>query len=178
MVTTSLIKLIDEAIIPAVILIVVKMLSTFLSIYFLDLQFTIAKGQILFVLPTVHFQNITDFITAENYSNLAMFLAVTLGTTFVLVKAHFFHESHISPRLHARLVSLNLDSLVTPSYHLYHQAAIWLTFLWLTVAFLIISTLLKVTYPQITIIAVVIAANFSWIFAVDVEKEIQISRGE
>lgn len=176
MVAKSLIKLIDEAIIPAVALIVAKMVGTFGAIYFFDLLFTLKKAQILGILPSVQFHNFADYITAENYSNLAMFLVVGLGSLLVLVKAHFFHESHISPTLHARLVSLNLERLIAPSYHLYHQAAIWLIFLWLTIAFLIISSLLKVTYPQITIIATVIAANFSWVFAVDIEREIEIAK--
>ncbi len=174
MIAKSLIKLIDEAIFPAFALIIAKTLGIFLSGYFLDLPFTIAQGQVLYVLPAVHFTRVQDYITAENYSNLAMFLTVAVGTIIVLVKAHFLHESHIHPTLQAKLVSLNLERLIAPSYHLYHQAAIWLTFLWLTVAFLIISTLLKVTYPQITIIATVVAANFSWVFAVDIEKEIQL----
>lgn len=176
MVSSSLVKLIDEAIVPAVVLILAKMFGIFASIYFMNMSFTIVKGGLLFVLPSIHFLNRNDYVSAENYSNLAMFGAVCLGTILVLVRAHFFHESHISPKLHAKLVNLNLENLVSPSYHLYHQAAIWLTFLWLTVALLIISTLLKVTYPQITIIATIVAANFSWIFAIDIEKEVELGK--
>lgn len=176
MVAKSVIKLIDEAIIPAVALIFGKMAGLALVIALLDLPFTIQSGQVLKILPSVHFPNLADYILAENYSNLAMFVAAALGTIFVIIRAHFFHESHIHPNLHARLVSLNLESLVAPSYHLYHQAAIWLLFLWLTVAFLIVSTLLDITYPLISAVAFIIAANFSWIFAMDIEKEIEISR--
>lgn len=176
MVANSLIKLIDESIIPAIALIVGKMLGLFLAIYFLDLSFTLRSGSILIILPSVQFANLTDYIVAENYSNLAMFAVVVLGTIFVLIRAHYFHQSHIHPTLHAKLVSLNLDSLVAPSYHLYHQAAIWLTFLWLTVAFLVISTILKITYIQISAITFIIAANFSWVFALDVQKEVEIAR--
>lgn len=176
MVAKSLVKLIDEAIIPAVALIVAKMLGLFAASYFLNLPFTVKTGQVLKVLPQVQFANLTDYIVAENYANLAMFTVAAAGTIAVLVRAHFFHESHIHPRLHAKLVSLNLESLVAPSFHLYHQAAIWLIFLWLTVGFLLISTILKITYPQITAVALIFAANFSWIFAMDVEKEVEISR--
>ena len=176
MVTKSLVKLIDEAIIPAVALIFGKMAGLFLAIYFLELPFTIKSGEILWVLPSVHFQNLTDYIVAENYSNLEMFVIASCGTIFVLVRAHFFHESHIHPRLHAKLVSLNLEGLIAPTYHLYHQAMIWLIFLWLSVGFLTISSIFKITYPQIAIIAFVIAANFSWVLAVDIEKEVEIAR--
>ena len=176
MITKSLAKLIDEAIMPAAALIFGKMLGLFLVIYFLKMPITLVNGQIFKVLPSVHFTNLADYVIAENYSNLAMFSIAALGTIIVLVRAHFFHESHIHPNLHAKLVRLNLESLIAPSYHLYHQAAIWLVFLWLSVAFLIISTILGVTYGQIAIIAFVVAANFSWVFAVDIEKEVEIAR--
>ena len=176
MVAKSIVKLIDEAIIPALALIFGKMLGLALVITLLDLPFTIETGQVLKILPSVRFENLTDYILAENYSNLAMFIAAAVGTIFVIIRAHFFHESHINPSLHARLVSLNLESLVAPSYHLYHQAAIWLLFLWLTVAFLIVSMLTDITYPPFSAITFIIAANFSWIFAMDIEKEIEISK--
>ena len=171
----SLVKLIDEAIIPAVCLIVGKMLGLFLASYFLKLNFTLKSSEFLKILPAVNFQNLQDYTVAENYSNLAMFIVAATGTAYVLIRAHYFHESHIHPRLHAKLVSLGQEWLVAPSYHLYHQAVIWLIFLWLTVGFLVLSSILEITYPQITIIAFVIAVNFSWVFALDVEKEIEIS---
>jgi hypothetical protein len=176
MITRSLIKLIDEAIIPAIALIVGKMVGLLASSYFLHLPFTIKNGEFLAVLPTVQFKNPQDYITAENYSNLAMFTVVAAGAAYILIRAHYFHQSHIHPRLHAKLTSLNLDWLVAPSYHLYHQATIWLIFLWLTVGFLVLSSILGITYPQITIIAFVVSANFSWILAVDIEREVEISR--
>lgn len=177
MIAKSIIKLIDEAIIPAVALIVAKMVGLFATAYVLHLNFTIKNADILAVFPSVQFPNIEDYTVAENFSNLAMFIVVALGAFLVLLRAHFFHESHITPNLHARLVALNLDSLVAPSYHLYHQAAIWLIFLWLTSGFLLISTIvLHTTYPVISAIAFIICANFSWVFALDIEKEIEINK--
>lgn len=178
MVAKSLVKLIDEAIVPATALIVGKMLGLLATVYFFNLPFSVEPHQILKILPSVHFANLTDYILAENYSNLAMFAVSAIGTVFILVRAHFFHDSHIHPALHARLAALNLQSLIAPSYHLYHQAAIWLTFLWLTVAFLLISAFVEITYPVTAAIAFIIAANFSWIFAMDIEKEIEISRSD
>jgi hypothetical protein len=177
MISKSIVKLIDEAIIPAISLIVAKMVGLFATSYYLNLQFTVRNSDLFGVLPSVQFLSLQDYIVAENFSNLAMFLVVALGSLFVLIRAHFLHESHIRPNLHAKLVSLNLDSLVAPSYHLYHQAAIWLVFLWLTTAFLLVSSiLLKITYPLISAIAFIVTANFSWLFAIDIEKEVEISK--
>lgn len=173
----SIIKLIDEALIPAVAIIVAKMVGLFLAASFSNLNFTVKNADILKVLPSVQFANINDYTVAENFSNLAMFVVVALGTLLVLIRAHFFHESHIHPNLQARLAALNLDSLVASSYHLYHQVVIWLIFLWLTTGFLLISTIvLSITYPLISAVAFIVSANFSWIFAMDIEKEIEISR--
>lgn len=175
MISKSLVKLIDEAIMPAMLLIIAKLSGLFLSAYFLNLDFTFAQKSFLYILPALTFVNSAGYTIAENYSNLAMFLATAAGTIYILVRAHFFHQSHIHPGLSVKLHKLNLQSLISPTYHLYHQAAIWLLFLWLTVAYLGFSTLINVTYPQISIIAFVVAANFSWVFAIDVEKEIEIS---
>ncbi len=173
----SIIKLIDEALIPAIALIVAKMVGLFLSAQLLHLSFTVKNASLLLVLPKVQFLNIQDYILAENYSNLAMFATAAVGTIFVLVRAHFFHQSHIHPNLQARLASLNLESLIASSYHLYHQALIWITFLWLTSGFLAISTIvLHITYPIISVLAFIITANFSWIFAMDIEKEVELSK--
>lgn len=178
MITKSIIKLIDEAIVPAVLLILAKGIGLFAAVVFLNLPFTLEYRSILGLLPAFRFTTLQAYITAENYSNLAMFTAVATGAVVVILKAHFLHESHISPKLHAKLINLNLERLVQPSYHLYHQAAIWIIFLWLTCGFLTLSSIAKITYPQITIAAFLVAANLSWVFALDIEKEIEFSGGK
>ena len=176
MISKSLIKLIDEAILPALLLILAKGVGLFATIVFFNLPFTLEYRSIFGLLPSFRFATLQGYITAENYSNLAMFCVVAAGAIVVILKAHFLHESHISPRLHARLISLNLERLAQSSYHLYHQAAIWLVFLWLTFGFLTLSSIAKITYPQITIVAFLISANLSWVFALDLEKENELSR--
>ena len=176
MVAKSLVKLIDEAIVPALLLILVKGMGLFATVVFFNLPFTLEYRSIFGLLPSFRFVTLQAYITAENYSNLAMFVAVAAGAIIVILKAHFLHESHIHPKLHARLISLNLERLVQSSYHLYHQAAIWLIFLWLTFGFLTLSSIAKITYPQITIAAFLVAANLSWVFALDLEKEIELSK--
>lgn len=176
MVPSSLIKLIDEAIIPALILIIVKMAAILAVSYFLKLSFDVNINGFAKFLPRLSFQSVNDYILAENYSNLAMYTAAALGTLYILIKAHFLHQSHVSPKIQQKLASLNFENIISSSFHLYHQAFIWLVFLWLTTAFLATSTLIKVTYMPITIIALIITINFTWIFAVDVQKEVEINK--
>ena len=170
MVAKSLTKLIDEAIIPALILVIVKVIGVLAAAYFFKLNYEVNVS----IFPKVSFQTLQDYILAENYSNFAMFTAAALGSLSVIIRTYYLHETHISPKVQQKLARLNLENIVKPSYHLYHQAAIWLTFLWLTTGFLIISTTTKITYLPITIIAVIVAINFSWIMARDIEKEFNL----
>ncbi|MBI3341501.1 hypothetical protein HY024_00080 [Candidatus Curtissbacteria bacterium] len=174
--TKSIVKLLDEAIIPAIALIVGKMIGLFLASVFFKLNFTIEQGGVLKFLPAIHFNDVSGYILAENYSNLAMLCVAALGTIFVIVRAHFFNQSHIHPYVQTKLIHFNIESLIAPSYDLYHQAAIWLTYLWLVVGFLVASTIFGITFFQISAVAFIIAANFSWILALDVQREVEISR--
>lgn len=176
MVSSSITKLIDQAIIPAVALIVGKMTGLLAASALYDLSYRIEAGGFLNILPVIRFQDQQSYLVAESYSNLAMFIAAAAGTLLVIIRAHYFHQSHINPQVHAKLISLNMEKLTAPSYHLYHQALVWLTYLWLTVAFLAIYASMKVIFPQIAIIAFIVAANLSWVFALDIEKEVEISR--
>lgn len=175
MVVNSIISLIDEAIFPAVALIIGKTVGLIAAAVLLGLTFNVQMGSLLKVLPVIQFDNPQDYITAESYSNLAMFTVAAVGTLLVLIRAHFFHQSHVSPKVHAKLISSNLEGLIAPSFKLYHQALIWLTYLWLTVGFLMIYSLVKITFPQITIIAFIVAVNLSWVFALDIQKEMNLN---
>lgn len=175
MVAKTTIKLIDEAIIPALLLIISKMFGLFLANYFLKLNYEVNYRGFLNFLPSISYQNPQDYISAENYSNLAMFVSCAAGMLYITAKAHFLHESHIAPKVQQKLAAMNLEKFISPSFHLYHQVAIWLIFLWLTTGFLALSTLLKITYWQITALALFISVNFSWFFMLDIQKEIEIS---
>lgn len=176
MIAKSTLKLIDEAVIPAMILIVAKVTGLFMVNYIFKMDISVSPRGFLNLLPNITYTNPNDYITAENYSNIAMFVAVSIGVLIVTIKAHFFHQSHISPKFYQKLAQLNLEKLVSASFHLYHQALIWLIFLWLVTALIVLSTLSKIMYPQISAIAVIIALNFTWVLAFDVQKEIEIAR--
>lgn len=174
MVARSLVKLIDEAIIPAMLLVFAKIAGILITNYIFHIEFTVQTQGFLGILPTISYPSAANYITVENYSNLLMFLMASIGALTVIIRAHLLHESHISPKFHQKLVTFKLEKLVSSSFHLYHQALIWMTFLWLIILFLVLSTISNVTYLQITTFAVIIAANFTWILALDVQKETEI----
>lgn len=176
MLAKSIIKLIDEAIVPACALILGKVAGLVLAAWLFKLNLQIEQGAILGLLPQVRFPTHEALLTAENYANLLMFTVVAIGTILVILRAHYLHSSHIHPSLAAKLAGLNLEGLIAESYHLYHQAAIWLLYLWLVVGFLITSSISQITHPYLAVAAVILAANFSWVLAIDVEREVEINK--
>lgn len=173
MVTRSLVVLIDEAILPALLLVFGKTGGIFIAniVYGLAPRFFFKGPLPQFVYPTSK-----DFQLVNSFSNIVMFGTVALGVVLLVVRAHFLHESHISPLLSARLLKLRLSSWTADSFRLYHQAAVWLAFLWMSTAILILQAYDGVSSSILAIAAFLLALNLSWFFILDIEKEIDLYR--
>lgn len=176
MVHKSVSTLIDEAIIPAVLIVSAKIVGVFSVNFFLGNSWALESGAFLKILPAVSYFSFEEFFIANSLSNAIMFIVISLGTSLVIVRAHFFHQSHISPRVHARLLRYNLSGLLVDTFKIYHQASIWLTFLWLSCALLIFQTILGISSPILTIVAFLITVNFSWFLASDIQREVEINK--
>lgn len=176
MISPTLVKLIDEAILPGLVLVLGKFAGVVLVAKIISAKFTISAGEFFF--PTFSFTNLTTYYTVNSYSNLAMFAAVAAGAAFVLIRAHFFHASHISPVVHLRLLKLGLEGLIAETYQLYHAAAVWLLFLWLATILILLQAIFGLSNPIVAIIAFLLTLNFSWFIISDIEQEIEIFRGQ
>lgn len=166
-----LLKLIDEAILPAVFLIAGKVISLFLIVMLLGLRWEISLTSLL---PALSFGGSEDLLIANSYSNLVMFFLMALGLIWILTRAHVFHDTHISPPLTLKLLQWNFTSLLTSSFNIFHQAVVWLSYLWLTVILLAIHTLAGINFAWITLLAFTLAIGLTWFFVADVERELTI----
>lgn len=174
MISPTLVKLIDQSIIPGFILVFSKFLGVIIVAKIISASWKVATGT--FFLPTFSFSNYQDYLTINSFSNLVMFLAIAAGTAFVLVRAHFFHASHISPSIHLKLLKFGLEGLIAETYQLYHQAAVWLLFLWLATILILLQAFFGLSNPVIAITSFLISLNFSWFLISDIEQEVEIFR--
>jgi len=177
MVHKSVSALIDEAIWPAVLIVSAKILGVFLVNFFFNNSWMLSKSA-FFGLPAVTYFSLEEFLLTNSLSNALMFVVISLGTSLVIVRAHFFHASHISPQLHARLLRLRLSVLLVETFKIYHQAAVWLAFLWLATILLIFQSIFNLSSPILAIVAFLVTANFSWFLAADIQREIIINKKE
>ncbi|MBM4402676.1 MAG: hypothetical protein FJ044_05525 [Candidatus Cloacimonetes bacterium] len=171
MVSKILLKLIDEAILPAVFTIAGKIFSLAVIIYLARVPWEFSTSGNF---PTLTFVNSSDLIFVNSYSNLIMFLIIVLGFLWVLARAHIFHDTHISPSLTLRLLAWDLSSLLTSSRQVYQKAVVWFAFLWLSVLFLGLQALLAINYFWIFLLAAIAAIFLTWVLVEDLEREMAI----
>jgi len=176
MVHKSVAALIDEAVLPAVLIVAAKILGVILANFWFAHSWTLESGSFFGVLPSVSYFSLDEFLLVNSISNCLMFATITAGTALVIIRAHFFHASHIPPRLHSRLLRLRLSGLVGDTFKIYHQATIWLIFLWLATVLLIPQAIIGTSWPILAIVAFLVTVNFSWFLAADIQKEVQISK--
>ncbi len=166
-----LVKLIDEAIVPAIALLVVRLLSALLVAKYFGLPFSVGSTGFIY-------QSQQDFLIINSYSTLAMVLVLAVGLIYVLIKSHLFHESHVHPHVAARLHSLKLSSFIQTSFDLYSQGAIWLSYSYLLFIATGVMVYFGLLYSWILWVSIILNIISTYLFIIDVEKEMNIKKSD
>ena len=174
MLARTISKLLDEAILPAVVIIAGKIIGLFLANIVNSLPYSIQPGES--ILPwTVVYSTPTEAATANTFSNLVMYLVVLVGFSVVLFRAHYLHASHIPPKLSGRLIRLKLENFIADSFEIYHQALVWLSFLWITTVIVFIYALGggSISLGLITFLG---SFTATYLYTKDIEIELEAER--
>ena len=166
-----LIKLIDEAIVPAILLLAVRIGSVVLISQYLGIPFAVSNSGFVFNTPS-------DYLKINSYSIIAMLVTLGIGLCITLAKTFFFHDSHITPKLTAKVFSLKMSSFIQNSFDLYSQGAIWVSYLYLLLLVSGIMALYGLVYTWVFFVNLGISVIGSVLFIIDVEREIKISNLE
>lgn len=164
-----LIKLVDQAIIPAMVLLVSRLVSILFFARLFGIPVSIDSSGFVF---TSH----EDYVLVNSYSILAMTLVLALGLLYVLIKALKFHDTHVTPAFTTKLYTLKLSLLVQTSFDIYSQGVVWLSYNYLMLFISGVLLLVGLIYSWVFIAVLLLALLGSAIFAMDVEKEINIAR--
>lgn len=171
MVSKILIKLIDEAIVPAILLISVRIISVVLVSEYFRIPFSISNSGFIF-------NSSESYVKVNSYSLLFMLAALVLGLSLTLVKSLFLHSTHITPKLTAKVFSLKLSSFIQNSFDLYSQGAIWLSYLYLLLLISAVMALFGLVYGWVFYISLATGILATVLFIIDIEKEINIDKIE
>lgn len=167
----TLIKLIDYAIFPAFLIIAAKVVSiVFLTKYF-GIDYSIDGMRMVF-------QNSVDFIAVSSYSSAVMFFTVIAGLGWVTIKAHLFHDTHISPSFSTKLFSMNMEDLIHTTETIFAQAFIWLSYAWISTMIFGIYAYYGFVYWWVFWLALSVTVFATGALALDIEREIAVDKGK
>ena len=164
MISKTLLKLIDTAILPAVAIVTGKLLGMALISSKLGIPFTLNLKS----LPP------TTSSTLNTYSNIFAYGGVALGVLLIMARSYFFHSSHISPQVTIRLHAINLTSIISTTYELFHQAIIWMSYLWLLTLLFLLQAYWELVSPQMAGAVLGTTVILSFFFIRDVDREVDI----
>lgn len=160
-----LIKLIDEALVPAIFLIAVRVVSLVFVSRFFGIEVSLGpKG---FIYHTAE-----AYMMVNSYSLLFMVCAVCAGLLHIALKSVIFHDTHISPPLAAKLYSAKIQHLIQDSFHLYSQGLVWMSFLYFLTFGSWVMSIFSMVYSWVVYLAFALSVLFTYVFIVDVEREV------
>jgi len=162
-------KLIDKAIVPAVLLVASRIISIILAAKYFDIHFKITNGGFIF-------QNSYDYVKVNSYSALFMTVMLVVGLGYIVIKSLFFHDSHIKPTMTSRLFSIKAESLIQNSYEIYTQGAVWLVYSYML---LIVSGIMAISgemYNWVFYIIAGVTLITTIVFVFDIEEDMKIKK--
>ncbi len=162
-----LIKLIDESIVPAILLLVTRLVSVVVVARMNNIPFSIGPSGFVFNSPQ-------DYLFINSYSTFYMVVIVTIGLLFVLTKSLFFHDSHITPGLSVKLHNYKMRSMIQNSYDLYTQGSIWLSYCYLLMIVTGFMFYFKLIFPWVFYVSVVLSVVTTVLLIIDIEEELHI----
>jgi hypothetical protein len=160
-----LLKLVDQAIVPALVLFASRVISLFVFASVFDAEFTVGKYGIVFVNPA-------DYVQVNSYSLFAMVSVLVIALLHNLLKAYYFHTTHITPSLTAKLFTMKLSSLIHSSMDVYSEGIIWLSYAFLMTGVTGLMVMYNLAYSWVFLATLVLSLISTVLFVIDVEKEL------
>ncbi len=164
-----LLKLVDQAIVPALVLFASRIISLFVFASIFDAEFTVGKYGIIF-------KNPAEYVQVNSYSLLSMVVILIIALLHNLLKAYYFHNTHITPSLTAKLFTMKLSSLIQSSMDLYSEGVIWLSYAYLMTGVTALMAMYSLAYGWVFYTSLILTLVSSVLFIVDVEKELVESK--
>lgn len=144
----SALKLVDESILPVVLVISSKIFFAFLISMFFGITWYIGSDSSIYNLYFLNFASLSDLYLVNSLSDLAMVLVTAIGFIWVLFRGSYFGEENLHPINAGKLHKSGKQYLIVRSHETYHQATVWLSLSWF-VFFLIVNNVFSGITSQI-----------------------------
>ena len=160
-----LVKLIDQAIIPAIVLLTARLASVVLISKVYGIPVAMGGSGLIF-------ENHADYLFVNTYSVFAMMVVMFIALYYTLLRAFILHDTHIHPGLTARLFSLNLSTFIQGSFDLYSKGAVWLSYAYLMTIVVGIMAAFNAVFSWVAYTSLIFTLLGTVLLIIDVENEI------
>lgn len=170
--TKTLIRFVDASLFPAAALVAGKFFGIILTLNLFGISWSIKEYTDSFF----SFQTAVraeDLALVTSYSDLFMYLTIAVFFSFSVIRAIFFHSSHVKPSLVIKLANKNLLSLIQTSYKVYNFASVWLVFAWIANILVLVNVFRGASYPWVGILVTLCSVILSILLLEDMYKEIE-----
>ena len=169
MISKILLKLIDQSIIPAVLVVITRLVSLVLISDYYNIEYTLQKNGFI-----LDFSK--DYLLLNSYSILSIIAICTLGITFTIISSNVFHHEYIKPSVTATLFSIRMSYLIKNSFEIYTKAAVWISYLWLLTFTTGVMLFHGSIFSFVFYISTTVTVVMSVILIIDVEKKTNVSK--
>lgn len=162
----SLIRLVDEAILPAFLIVGSKILGLVFINNILSLRYY------YYSIFNFYYSTNFDAITVNTYSDLIVYIVMSIVIIGLLVRLIYFSDNKTDPTVILKLTKINKLGFIKTSIDLYHIIFVWIVFFFGLNIYVILRSLTGIDYWQISIFALVMFLTFFWILAKEIENDI------
>lgn len=164
-----LLKLIDQAIIPALLLVATRIISIIIVSRQKGIEiFLSSKG--------FTFYTAADYVSVNTLSTFFMAVAIALGLGYIILKSMVFHDSHIKPHVSAKLFSFKMHHLIQASYDLYTQGSVWISYLYLLTIASGLMLMFEMVRGWAFYVCLALSLLYTLLFILDIETELDINK--
>ena len=101
-----------------------------------------------------------------------MIVVLMVALLNTLIKAYYFHNTHITPSLTAKLFTMKLSSFMQSSMDLYSEGVIWLSYAFLLTGVAGLMAYFGLIFSWVFYSSVVFSLMAFVLFVLDIEKEL------
>lgn len=171
----SLVKLIDEAILPAFLVVGTKVISFLFLGLALGLNISFPTDLYSFTsLSNTLLEKPIILMKVSSISSLFTLLMILFGFGWVVIKAHHFHASHIHPKWQQLFSRSGWEHLIKDSQEIYHQGLVWLTLSWSFFFYCLISTFVGLTFWWLPLLVTAVVFSLTMLMIEDIIREKKI----
>jgi len=162
----SLIRLVDEAILPAFLIVGSKIIAIAAITDILSLRY---YYQNLF---TLYYTTPVDSMVVSTWSDIVIYAVMLFGVIVILVKLLYFTEGKTNPAVVLKLAKANKLGFIQASVDLYHSLFIWMLFLTGITIYLCVRIVAGIDPVILAIPVLVFYLGSVWVAIKEAEKDI------